>query len=344
MKFDGTNAFSLENRLDSLDIMKGIGILLVVLGHSLPSSRIGNYVYNFIYSFHMPLFFIVSGYCHKKRGLAEQIKRDFSGLLQPYIVCIILLIFCGLVADFVGTRSFPHVTARWFKSGFYGSYNPNAAWNTMGPVWFLIALFWCRTAFSFLYTENEKKNIVYFVVIPIVASYMFQFVFVHLYILQGLTAMIFYYLGYMAKVKGWADKRYSLWAILLMLMVWAYCILFSHIDMYSGRYDNFPVNVCGAIFGSYFVYRFAVFVEKRKGVIKRILVYTGKYSLIALCFHALDYVIDPFMVVINKMQAHFAMTQGHFYRYYIGCRFVYIFIILWVIPNIPIVRRLFLRK
>ena len=44
-------------RIDSLDILKGIGIILVVVGH-----MIGNqlYIRPWIYAFHMPLFFMVS--------------------------------------------------------------------------------------------------------------------------------------------------------------------------------------------------------------------------------------------------------------------------------------------
>lgn len=40
-------------RIDSLDILKGIGIILVVVGH-----MIGNqlYIRPWIYAFHMPLF------------------------------------------------------------------------------------------------------------------------------------------------------------------------------------------------------------------------------------------------------------------------------------------------
>jgi acyltransferase len=40
-----------------LDIVKGIGILLVVIGHL----QLDNVIRNFIYAFHMPLFFYVGG-------------------------------------------------------------------------------------------------------------------------------------------------------------------------------------------------------------------------------------------------------------------------------------------
>lgn len=46
------------DRDKSLDIAKGIGILLMVIGHCYHTENI---VLKTIYSFHMPLFFIVSG-------------------------------------------------------------------------------------------------------------------------------------------------------------------------------------------------------------------------------------------------------------------------------------------
>lgn len=50
-------------RDSSLSILKGFGILLVVLGHSgLENVPYGGGVHDWVYTFHMPLFFIASGY------------------------------------------------------------------------------------------------------------------------------------------------------------------------------------------------------------------------------------------------------------------------------------------
>ena len=40
------------------NIMKGIGIICVVIGHSWMQMQ------NFVYAFHMPLFFFISGYLY----------------------------------------------------------------------------------------------------------------------------------------------------------------------------------------------------------------------------------------------------------------------------------------
>ena len=84
-----------KNRLDYIDAVKGIGILLVVLGHNLqgvPS------VTSWIYSFHMPLFFIVTGYLEAHKRAHETIEKPISEyicgkaltLLWPYLTFSIL--------------------------------------------------------------------------------------------------------------------------------------------------------------------------------------------------------------------------------------------------------------
>lgn len=70
-----------KNRLEWLDAVRGVGITLVVLGHTaLPP--IG---YVLIYAFHVPLFFIVAGYLfNPDREVTATLKARFLGLMVPY--------------------------------------------------------------------------------------------------------------------------------------------------------------------------------------------------------------------------------------------------------------------
>lgn len=77
-------------RLQSIDFLKGIAILLVILGHSVQVLTIkpfDDYLFNFIYSFHMPLFMFLSGFVSYKNevNLSEVIKR-FYQLIIPFFV------------------------------------------------------------------------------------------------------------------------------------------------------------------------------------------------------------------------------------------------------------------
>ena len=65
-------------RSREIDIAKGIGILLVVLGHAVPDANIGIQnkfwatAFNWIYSFHMALFMAMAGVLFFRKAVACQ--------------------------------------------------------------------------------------------------------------------------------------------------------------------------------------------------------------------------------------------------------------------------------
>lgn len=83
-----------SNRIEEVDISKGIGMVLVITGHLC----VGAPLRNFIYSFHMPLFFVLSGFVYNiarartrkaiqiKKILAEYIEWSGIYLMFDYIV------------------------------------------------------------------------------------------------------------------------------------------------------------------------------------------------------------------------------------------------------------------
>lgn len=55
-----------KERLHNIDLLKGIGAILVIFGHlDLPEA-----IHNAIYFFHMPLFFVLSGMFWQKKNTA----------------------------------------------------------------------------------------------------------------------------------------------------------------------------------------------------------------------------------------------------------------------------------
>lgn len=67
-------------RIEWVDRARGLGIVLVVLGHTstIPSLN------SWIYAFHMPFFFWMSGFLYKSRPIAETLERRARTLLVPY--------------------------------------------------------------------------------------------------------------------------------------------------------------------------------------------------------------------------------------------------------------------
>ena len=62
------------DRQNYIDVMRGIGILLVMLGHSI--ATINEPTNKLILSFHMPLFFFISGCCFTIENLRS--RASFS--------------------------------------------------------------------------------------------------------------------------------------------------------------------------------------------------------------------------------------------------------------------------
>ena len=79
-------------RNPSLDILKAIAILLVIVGHN--STGVLN---NYIYSFHMPLFFILAGYLWKERPVWQSITHDFKRIMIPYFGYFVVYAIIGCI-------------------------------------------------------------------------------------------------------------------------------------------------------------------------------------------------------------------------------------------------------
>lgn len=76
----------MNGREISIDILKGIAIILVVVGHNTNQD-----IKDMIFCFHMPLFFVLSGYLFSPKPINKYLYRSTSRLLLPYISFLIAI-------------------------------------------------------------------------------------------------------------------------------------------------------------------------------------------------------------------------------------------------------------
>lgn len=113
------------NRDLSIDSLKGFLIIMVILGHligSLWSQEQG--IWNLIYTFHMPLFVLISGY------LSKYDKVNISSILKPLIAFQVLNVFLLIVYGY----------------GFSLSY----LWVPYWTLWYLLSLIFWRIILKYL--------------------------------------------------------------------------------------------------------------------------------------------------------------------------------------------------
>ena len=330
----------IEGRENTFDIMKGVGIVLMVIGHC----AIPHLFRNVIFSFHMPLFFMISGFFFKPKPVVRQLKIDFKRLVIPYLFICLLLIMCGFIKDVVKNSGFNN-TQYYAIASLWGngvSMTSNVLWADLpriGAIWFLLALLWCRTLFSCIY----NKNIIYIILIAFIATSICQFVFLPFSLLPGLSALLFYYLGYLANKWRIFERKKPVFIQCIMGAIWVYCILYSHLEISFCRYDCYPIDILGAISGCYFIYVICKYVNDKNLIIKNILLLFGKLSLVILCFHNIDFLIIPWKKMISELFNFIDIASN---RYIIAvliiiCRLIWALAVVLFVPKIAFCRRIF---
>ena len=202
----------MKERLLWIDSLKGILILLVIVGHAI-SKVIGNeaanndYWWCLIYSFHMPTFIAVSGYLQyrskysNKKPLQLQIWRRFCQLMVPFLVWSVLYF-----AIRNRIESYPNCILM-----------PNTTF------WFLWALFFICAIFSIMEKVSEKWSLKHDLVVGLTcivfASVLVILKDIHLLGIQYiLYYFLFYAIGYYIHKFGISIK--SIMACVLMAFAW----------------------------------------------------------------------------------------------------------------------------
>lgn len=103
-------------RIDYLDTMKAIGIVLVVAGHATAMPQAGVTV---VYAFHIPLFFWISGFLLAQGRAApsepQALKRRVRALLLPYLGFFLLSWAYWLATFRLGNRAAKFAGVAWYE-------------------------------------------------------------------------------------------------------------------------------------------------------------------------------------------------------------------------------------
>ena len=134
----------MNQRLAYIDVAKGLAMILMILCHS----GMHNGFTQWIYAFHMPLFFIVSGFLYngEHTELGPYIKKKFYQLIVPFILFSLMLCF--------GSRG----GEDWIYI-LYGSRDSLAFAKTFTPLWFLPCFFFSSFLFR-LISNISNYNVV----------------------------------------------------------------------------------------------------------------------------------------------------------------------------------------
>lgn len=288
----------ISKRIEWIDIAKGIGILLVVLGHL---SVNGQVIRTIVYSFHMPLFFTISGFLYKQKDFASTLKGGFKKLIVPIIFfmnfdTVLTLILCRFgIFDPVGFKD----VIKCFL--LLGGTLKNS------PIWFLLVLFLCNT---FQYFSCKNKIVTVSVIIISFFVSLFS-----VYVGTGMCwyvaffpCMFFFECGYIFRkykssniVKNSGNFNFKTYYIIPIIIIWLLATYLNGVvDIVWIEYGrSFLLLTVTGLAGSYLLVRFSKFIEAFK--FSNIFILFGKNSMFILLTHyyITKYIIPKMFNVIN---------------------------------------------
>lgn len=287
-----------SQRLDFIDIAKGIGILFVICSHS----RCNELMW-FAWAFFMPLFFILSGYTYQYKdiSLLKMAMKKAQRLLIPYFFTNFILI--GILA-ILGKASILNVFGI-FYSRYYIIPNDYSLFHWWcAPTWFLTALF---MAYLLLFITREWKK-AEIICIPIFILITYGLCQLPILLPWSIdTAFIF--ASFI--LTGVLFRRYDFFQLSWKLSI-PIGIFYLIIIHYDGNI-NYSIRILGkdptmtfiaGIMGSMMVIWLSKVIDKT--LIKKPLVALGRNSLLIFCFHipiisTFNYTIEQLLFDANDL-------------------------------------------
>lgn len=240
----------MKERIQEIDIAKGIGILLVIAGHSVPY---GSSLHTWIYSFHMPLFFLLS-------GLVMNVPNDvtFRGLCGKNMNLITNYLFwSGIYFMFDLIVRFAILRQASFHSMFWEGYQTITLYG-INVLWFFStlviakmitavilknrnlqtsiiiggALFVGSVAIGMIIGGIELTSLTSLVIYPTIS------------VVRSLFAVLFLVLGYMMKplVEKYLNKsgggQCAFLGLISILITFACSLKVGTVDIHALRFGN----------------------------------------------------------------------------------------------------------
>lgn len=285
-----------------IDVTKGLGILLVVLGHNWLSVHEKGLLFRLIFSFHMPLFFFVSGLIISSSGSFRSfVYSKVLSLLKPYFVVLFFVSGATLIKEFSYGHQISAGDFERFAKVIYGTGNI-IPWS---PMWFLPHLF-LTSILSFVIIRmigyrHALRVVIVSIAILIFGCYLIEAVQqgrifgfgLGIPLEMGLPWSIdilpltsaFVLLGYATRSIFLEFKLNGfLLSASFVLFVFLHTIFAYFIDFNFRIYGNLFVSSMEAISGIYLCFAVSSILIRSK-IIGGILSYIGERSLFILIFH-----------------------------------------------------------
>lgn len=296
-------------RQQDIDVLKGIGILLMVFDHA----GYNRYSHCYISSFHMPLFFLISGYLWNNHSINIMIKKRIKSLVRPYLIFSLIYFFIDLLWKALindETHSLSTIKAILL----FPTYNMPIA----TALWFLPCMFIASIIYSLL-SGNSRFKVIGILSISIIGTIYSSFSKIMLpFALEPVSVAVFFILIGEYTNKFDLRNRLPYKDIPFFILFFLHIILSfinRSVDMRSARYNIVPLYFLNGIMGTSIYYQVSRYITRLSSKIGRYVCRyiqeIGRHSIIYLCTHQLFLKILKSLLIDNHSLNSFNKAIFH---------------------------------
>lgn len=228
-----------KTRKNWIDWMRAFGMLLIVWGHTFPTD-----VTPFIYSFNVPLFFIVSGFLFKQEAsFGTMLKKNWHSLILPYLLLCLIKDFSHFIKHYDDFNELI-LTPLGILSGFHTFFDAPAAKN----LWFVYTLILLKVIFQLV--GNKNINFIVTLLLSFVGIYI-----CHIYnyhpmwaVTNTFLALPFFMLGYLISSKNYTTILDNVVAYVKSknnVLIGVIFVLLIILQFFVSRYNGDAWMFCG---------------------------------------------------------------------------------------------------
>lgn len=303
-------------RYNWIDVMKGIGIIVVVIGHIF-----GGYLKDFIFLFHMPLFFFISGYLYKNKINQKQYFKDkFISLGIPYISFLFLIYPASNWDNYSKINSIeflifiikPIIGGRFLI-------------NYTGVFWFITCFFVLQILMNYFIIKFNQVTLFFVITFLLLLSYLNSMIFPNFWlpgnINVALAAAPFFYVGYLIKINKVKFNK----LIILILSIIVIVSLFHLSNTYDMKMAIYGVPIITFLSSLILIFQIKILSKMiiKLGYISVPFIDLGKASMIIMYLHLpLQFFCFYFISENQILRFCFALFGSYlFYRVFTKYRF-----------------------
>lgn len=283
-------------RSDVIDIAKAIGIILMVVGHSgCPA-----WLHDFIYVFHMPLFFFLSGYCLKESHLLQPWRFSVRRLKQiywPFVKWNILFFALNPLFFHIGITN-EHYTLSEIAQLAKSVLTMGTWHELLGPFWFLRYLLLTNVVavvFMFLLRRWPQVRHTVFLLLPVLPTLGWLLGLPAFTKGQLMLCIFFYYSGFAMQQFM---PRYNRWYYPLLWLLTIVFSLFVKTELPLMEPRLTLVYAIAALTGIALTLATSHLISERFARLTVPLAWLGRHTLLIMVWHLLCFKLVSYAYIL----------------------------------------------